>query len=75
MGNVATVTAVLNGLAIYAGLGVLFAALFLAFGLARIDHGAKGTGLVFRLMIAPGLVALWPVMLVRWIAGGQPHGD
>jgi hypothetical protein len=75
MGDISTVTAILNGLAIYAGLGALFAALFLAFGLTHVDHGAKGAGLAFRLMIVPGLVALWPIMLVRWIVGGQPHGD
>jgi hypothetical protein len=75
MGNVQTVTAILEGAAAYAALGAVFAVAFIASGLARIDHGAKGAGLVFRLMIVPGLIALWPLMLVRWLAGGQPHGD
>lgn len=75
MGTIEAITAVLNGLALYAALGTAFALAFLAFGLPRIDSGAKGAGVVFRLVILPGLIALWPVMLVRWIAGGQPHGD
>jgi hypothetical protein len=47
---------------------------FLGLGLTRIDHGAKGAGLGFRLLILPGLIALWPLMLIRWLSGGQPHG-
>lgn len=74
MGSIETVTAVLEGVALYAAAGVVFALLFLAFGIARIDNGAKGTGIGFRLLILPGLIALWPLMLIRWIAGGQPHG-
>ncbi len=74
MGSIETVTAVLQGVTLYAAAGVVFALLFLAFGIARIDNGAKGTGIGFRLLILPGLVVLWPLMLIRWIAGGQPHG-
>jgi hypothetical protein len=74
MGNIETVTAVLQGVALYAAAGVVFALLFLAFGITRIDNGAKGAGIGFRLLIVPGLVALWPLMLIRWIAGHQPHG-
>ncbi len=74
MGDIEAVTTILNALGLYTTIGAVFAIVFLAFGLARIDHGAKGAGFVFRLVILPGLIALWPVMLVRWIVGGQPHG-
>jgi hypothetical protein len=72
--GIATVEMILYGLALYAAAGAVFALLFLTLGLTRIDNGAKGAGLVFRLMILPGLIALWPLMLVRWLVGGQPHG-
>jgi hypothetical protein len=75
MGSIKTVTAILEGVALYMGVGALFALAFLLLGLTRIDHGAKGAGLGFRLMILPGLIALWPLMLIRWLSGGQPHGD
>jgi hypothetical protein len=75
MGSIETVTAILEGVALYMGVGALFALAFLLLGLTRIDHGAKGAGLGFRLMILPGLIALWPLMLIRWLSGGQPHGD
>jgi hypothetical protein len=65
----------LEGVALYAAVGAVFALVFLSLGLNRIDHGAKGAGLGFRLMILPGLIALWPLMLIRWLSGGQPHGD
>jgi hypothetical protein len=75
MASIETVEAVLGGMALYAAVGAVFAALFLIIGLNRIDNGAKGAGLGFRLLIIPGLIALWPLMLFRWLSGGQPHGD
>jgi hypothetical protein len=75
MASIETVEAVLQGMALYAAVGAAFAALFLIIGLNRIDNGAKGAGLGFRLLIIPGLIALWPLMLIRWLSGGQPHGD
>lgn len=74
MGNIAVVTQILSGLALYAGAGLVFALAFLSIGVGRIDPSARGSGLGFRLTILPGVVALWPLMLVRWIVGGAPHG-
>ena len=74
MASIETVTAVLNGVAVYAAAGVVFALAFKLLGISRIDNGAKGAGLGFRLLILPGLMALWPLMLIRWLSGAQPHG-
>ena len=52
---------------LYAALGLVFAIAFLTQGVARIDEHAAGAGLGFRLLILPGVVALWPVLLNRWI--------
>ena len=51
----------------YAGFGLIFAAAFHAVGLKRLDHGADGAGWGFRLIITPGIVALWPVLLALWM--------
>lgn len=51
----------------YAGLGLIFAVAFHTMGLKRLDHGADGAGWGFRLIITPGVVALWPVLLVLWL--------
>lgn len=49
----------------YGVLGVLFAIPFLIIGISRMDTGAKGAGLSFRLIVFPGVVALWPLLLHR----------
>ena len=75
MGNIRTVSLILEAAALYGALGFLFALAFLSVGIGRIDPGARTSGLGFRLIILPGVIALWPLMLVRWIVGGAPHGD
>ncbi|MEQ9488571.1 MAG: hypothetical protein RIM72_06210 [Alphaproteobacteria bacterium] len=48
---------------LYAGIAVAVA--FLAWGVDRIDEAARGTFL-FRVLVLPGLVGLWPLVLVMW---------
>ncbi len=52
--------------AIYAAIGLLFAAIFVLRGIGRVDHSAKDSSWPFRLLIAPGCAALWPLMAVKW---------
>ena len=52
----------------YLGVGALVATLFVLFGVARVDAGAKGSWPLFRLLVIPGATLLWPLVLVRWIA-------
>jgi hypothetical protein len=53
----------------YALLGVVFALAFVTVGVKRIDSQANGSGTAFRLLIFPGSVIFWPLLLQRWIAG------
>lgn len=48
---------------IYAGLVV--AAVFLTIGIDRVEENAR-TSFVFRPLLLPGVVILWPVVLWRW---------
>ena len=48
---------------LYAGGAVALA--FIVYGVDKIDDAAHGTFL-FRLLIVPGLVGLWPLVLVMW---------
>jgi hypothetical protein len=50
----------------YASVGTVVAVAFLAFGLARLDPGARGA-YGFRPLLLPGLVLLWPLVLWRWL--------
>ncbi len=55
--------------ATYVALGVLFAVPFVILGIGRIDPAAKHGTRGFRVMVFPGVVALWPVLLRRWLSG------
>jgi len=46
--------------------GVVFAALFLQRGAARIDKAAKGISWKTRALLFPGSAVLWPVLLRKW---------
>ena len=52
---------------VYAAAGVLFAVAFVTWGVEQVDPAAKGAPLGFRLLILPGSVALWPLLLRRWM--------
>lgn len=59
----------LMALGVYLACGLLFAIVFALFGVKRIDpHAAPGTR-GFRLLIIPGAMAFWPLLLKRWMAG------
>lgn len=54
-------------LRVYGVAGLVAALPFLTVGVGRVVPGARGSGPPFRLTILPGVVVLWPVVLVRWI--------
>jgi len=53
--------------ALYAVLGFLFAIPFHIGGMVRLDPAARGTSPWFRLLVTPGVIALWPVLLAKWM--------
>ncbi len=52
-------------------LGGLFALPFLVRGVTSIDPVARDSKWTFRVMLVPGVVLLWPLLLWRWVAGGR----
>ncbi len=63
----------LRAMYLYIGVGTLVAPVIIVAGLTRVDSEARGSGLGFRLIIFPGTVALWPLLLKRYIRGaGEP---
>jgi hypothetical protein len=58
-----------DALLLYMTLGVVFAVAFVCAGVRRIDSQAVGTGAGFRILIFPGSVAFWPLLLRRWTKG------
>ncbi len=51
---------------VYLLAGILFAVFFLVKGIEKTDSASHGSGWGFRLIIFPGTVALWPVLLIKW---------
>jgi hypothetical protein len=55
----------------YALAGAVFALIFLPRAVSRLDPRVAGAPKTLRLLILPGIVALWPLFASRWIAGAS----
>lgn len=56
---------------LYVIAGLVFASYFSFFAVKRFDEAAKESGVAFRAIIFPGVVALWPILLARMLRGLQ----
>ncbi len=61
------VNACLQVLSLYLLIGLIFAGLFIWKGAAKIDEGVSGSTRGFKLIILPGVIFLWPLLLPKWI--------
>ena len=50
---------------IYIIIGLIFAVYFSFFGVNKIDENAKNSGLGFRLLILPGVIIFWPILVFK----------
>lgn len=62
---------IVTGGAVYALVGLLFGVWFVTIGVTRFDPAARGTSPLFRLLILPGCVALWPLLAVKRLTRGE----
>lgn len=53
----------------YLALGFLFALVFVTRGVGAIDPVAREGTWGFRVLIIPGVMALWPLLIRRWLSG------
>lgn len=58
----------------YLGAGVLFGLYFAARGAVLLDSAAKETGIAFRVLVFPGAVGLWPILLIRVLIAPSTRG-
>lgn len=63
--------AILFIVCLYVAIGALFSVLFLLRGIEKIDPAAHGAPWTFRLLILPGVLALWPLLAQRWIRAAR----
>ncbi|MEL6366518.1 MAG: hypothetical protein AAFR91_12630 [Pseudomonadota bacterium] len=58
----------------YFGVGLLVALIYMFGGAGKIDPAARGRGMPpsVRLLIAPGVIGLWPLMLYKFAVQKAP---
>ena len=55
----------------YAVAGVLFALAFLPRGIVRVDERLHESPVSVRVLLFPGIAALWPLFAWRWMTGSR----
>ena len=61
-----TAEALITAAQYYCMIGAGVAALFLIFGIDRIDEDARGA-YAFRPLLIPAVLLIWPIVLWRWL--------
>ena len=70
------VNIMLGSVAAYLICGLLFAIPFVIKGIVTIDpDGARGANWSFRLIIIPGTMVFWPLLLKKWINASKNKHD
>jgi len=56
---------------VYLALGVLFLIPFLIKGISKVDEGAHGSTIGFKIIIIPGVIVFWPALLSKWVKSNK----
>lgn len=69
-----TANLLVTAIGLYFAIGLFIGLIFIFGGAGKIDPAAKGKGLPWRvrLLILPGLIGLWPVMLTKLFTQKEP---
>ena len=60
------ISTILFVVALFLLCGMVFTVFFIARGLQKIDEGVSGSSWGFRIIIIPGCILFWPVLLKKW---------
>lgn len=60
---------------LYLLIGVVVSIWFAFYKVARIDEGAKATSIGFKLLLLPGSILLWPIVLHKTFSNQKHHGS
>lgn len=63
---------IVTGFGLYVLIGLVFGLIFVIAFVGRIDPGAKGMPIKARLLILPGVIGLWPLMLAKTFTQKEP---
>ena len=56
---------------VYLFAGIVFAIPFVTRGITKIDEGAHGSKWGFRIIIIPGTIVFWPLLLKKWLKASK----
>ena len=56
---------------LYLGFGLIFAIPFVFAGIKSVDSHTTHSSWGFRLLLIPGSMAFWPLLLRRWLNGAH----
>ena len=62
---------ILTIVVVYLALGVLFLIPFLIKGISKVDEGAHGSTIGFKIIIIPGVIVFWLVLLRKWMKANR----
>lgn len=71
MGAIAVATWLVRSAGVYLAAGFVFSIPFVLRGAGKIDPVARESAWGFRILILPGVIALWPLLLKRWLSGAH----
>lgn len=66
------VSVLLIAIGIYLLIGIVFYFPFISKGVHTFDDGVRSAPVFMKILIFPGTVALWPILLKKWMKGGRP---
>ena len=76
MDLVTAITAIVVAVGVYAAIGVLFGVVYLLRIAPPRDAALGASAVHVRLLLLPGTVAIWPVLLFRPTGrGAEPEGE
>ncbi|MEO1786818.1 MAG: hypothetical protein AAFR41_07330 [Pseudomonadota bacterium] len=61
-----------GAMAVYIAIGALVALVTVTVGAPRIDPAARGMPIQARMLIFPGAMLLWPIMLIKLVTQKAP---
>jgi hypothetical protein len=73
--SVLLATWIVDAATAYLVTGAVFVAIVLPRLVVRLDDGLRDAHVTVRLLIAPGLLLLWPLFVVRLVSGGHPPDE
>jgi hypothetical protein len=73
--SLATAGLIVDTFTTYLAVGAIFAAMFLSKWVGRLDPVAAHGTIGFRVLVFPGVTALWPLFAIRLLRGASAPPD